>query len=99
MLRVKFLAAMTSLAGGVLLAQAPQAAPPADSGVVIRSETRVVLVDAVVTDKKGAYVRDLKQKDFKVYEDGKEQQIKSFAFEADPNSPLSTQPRYLILLF
>jgi VWFA-related protein len=59
----------------------------------------VVLVDAVVTDKKGAYVRDLKQKDFKVYEDGKEQQIKSFAFEADPNSPLSTQPRYLILMF
>jgi VWFA-related protein len=95
--RVKFLAATMCLAGGMLCAQ--QSPAPVDSGTVIRSETRVVLVDAVVTDKKGAYVRDLKQKDFKVYEDGKEQQIKSFAFEADPNSPLSTQPRYLILLF
>jgi VWFA-related protein len=103
--RVKFLAAMICLAGGVSVAQqsspqgSPQTPAPVDSGAVIRSETRVVLVDAVVTDKKGAYVRDLKQKDFKVYEDGKEQQIKSFAFEADPNSPLSTQPRYLVLMF
>jgi VWFA-related protein len=96
MRRVKFLTAIICLAGGMSSAQQT---PPVDSGTVIRSETRVVLVDAVVTDKKGAYVRDLKQKDFKVYEDGKEQQIKSFAFEADPNSPLSTQPRYLILLF
>lgn len=95
--RVKFLAAMICLAGGASVAQ--QNPAPVDSGAVIRTETRVVLVDAVVTDKKGAYVRDLKQKDFKVYEDGKEQQIKSFAFEADPNSPLSTQPRYLVLMF
>ena len=95
--RVKFLTGTICLAGGIALAQ--QNPAPVDSGTVIRSETRVVLVDAVVTDKKGGYVRDLKQKDFKVYEDGKEQQVKSFAFEADPNSPLSTQPRYLILLF
>src|SRR5271170_844604 len=95
--RVKLLTGIICLAGGMSLAQ--QSPAPVDSGTVIRSETRVVLVDAVVTDKKGAYVRDLKQKDFKVYEDGKEQQIKSFAFEADPNSPLSTQPRYLILMF
>jgi VWFA-related protein len=95
--RVKFLTGIICLVGGVSVAQ--QTPAPVDSGTIIRSETRVVLVDAVVTDKKGAYVRDLKQKDFKVFEDGKEQQIKSFAFEADPNSPLSTQPRYLILLF
>ena len=66
---------------------------------VIRTETRVVLVDAVVTDKKGAYVTDLAQKDFKVYEDGKEQAIKSFSFEADPNSPVANQKHYLMLLF
>jgi VWFA-related protein len=72
---------------------------PADSGTVIRTETRLVLVDAVVTDKKGAYVRDLTQKDFKVWEDNKEQQIKTFSFEADPNSPTSSQPRYLVLFF
>lgn len=77
---------------------APQAYP-ADPNAVIRVETNVVLVDAVVTDKKGNYVRDLKQKDFKVYEDGKEQTIKSFSFEADPASPLNSQPRYLVLFF
>src|SRR5579859_1379314 len=99
--RLKILAAIICLTGGTIfvhraLAQQPA---PADNGTVIKTETRVVLVDAVVTDKKGGYVRDLKQKDFKVYEDGKEMQIKSFTFEADPNSPLAQQPRYLVLLF
>ena len=94
--RMKFLFAMISLAGGVAYSQQPA---PADSGTIIKTETRVVLVDAVVSDKKGAYMRDLKQKDFKVFEDGKEMQIRSFAFEADPNSPTNSQPRYLILLF
>ena len=44
----------------------PQTAPP-----VIKSETRVVLVDAVVTGKKGEYIRDLTAKDFRVWEDNK----------------------------
>ncbi len=72
---------------------------PADPNNVLKVETNVVLVDAVVTDKKGNYVRDLKQKDFKVWEDNKEQQIKSFSFEADPASPLNSQPRYMVLFF
>jgi VWFA-related protein len=97
MQRIKFLAVTICVAAGIAVAQPTP--KPEDSGTVIRTETRIVLVDAVVTDKKGAYVTDLKQKDFKVYEDGKEQQIRSFAFEADPNSPLSTQPRYMVLLF
>ncbi len=72
---------------------------PADPNTVLKVETNVVLVDAVVTDKKGQYLRDLKQKDFKVWEDNKEQTIKSFSFEADPASPLNSQPRYLVLFF
>ena len=93
-----FLAAMAA----AQQAAAPQAAPqayPADPNSVIRVDTNVVLVDAVVTDKKGNYVRDLKQKDFEVFEDGKKQSIKSFSFEADPASPLNSQPRYLVLFF
>src|SRR5262245_5883734 len=78
-------------------AQEPQ--KPVDSGTVIKTETRVVLVDAVVTDKKGAYVRDPTQKHFKVYEDGKEQQIRSFTVEADPNSPMAQQPRFVVMVF
>ncbi len=55
-------------------AQAPDAAKPATpptpgteqavaTGTVIRTESRIVLVDAVVTDKKGKYVPDLTQND------------------------------------
>ena len=79
---------------------AQQAKPEAgDPNNVIQVETKIVLVDAVVTDKKGNYVRDLQQKDFKVYEDNKEQTIQSFTFEADPASPQANQPRYLVLFF
>jgi len=66
---------------------------------VIRTETRLVLVDSVVTDKKGNYIGDLTQKSFKVYEDNKEQPITSFAFEADPSGPNGAQKRYLVLFF
>src|SRR5271154_682223 len=66
---------------------------------VIRTEARVVLVDAVVTDKKGGYVRDLKQKDFRVWEDNKEQTINSFTFEADAASPANDRKHYLVLFF
>jgi VWFA-related protein len=73
--------------------------PPANTGTVIKTETRLVVVDAVVTDKKDNYVKDLKQKDFKVFEDGKDQSIKTFSYEADPMSPLNNQKHYLVLFF
>jgi VWFA-related protein len=90
---------------GLLRAQeAPpnQAQPnqtPADSGLLIQTETKQVLVDAIVTDKKGNYVSDLKAKDFHVQEDGKDQPIKSFSFEADPANGGSGRTHYLVLLF
>jgi VWFA-related protein len=69
------------------------------SNVVIRKESRLVLVDTVVTNKKGEYVRDLKQSDFKVYEDNKEQAISTFSTGSDPAIQASGQKRYLILFF
>ncbi len=87
---------------------APKDAPPSaqqnpteppQSSVVIRKESRLVLVDTVVTNKKGEYVRDLKQSDFKVYEDNKEQAISSFSTGSDPAIQASGQKRYLILFF
>ncbi|HUE20461.1 MAG TPA: VWA domain-containing protein, partial [Bryobacteraceae bacterium] len=81
-------------------ARAQDANAQASGGLpVIKSETRLVLVDAVVTDKKGQYVQDLEQKDFKVLEDNKEQTITSFSFEANPNSPNNKQQHYMVLLF
>src|SRR6202049_1655770 len=85
----------------VLLAQAQQPAPeaPAGDATTIRKETRLVLVDTVVNDKKGNYVRDLTAKDFRIWEDNKEQPIKDFSFEQDTASPDKAQPRYLVLFF
>ena len=70
-----------------------------DTGAIIRTETKLVLVDAVVTDKKGEYVHNLTAKNFKIFEDNKEQQLKSFSFEADPASPSNAPPRYIVLFF
>jgi VWFA-related protein len=70
-----------------------------DAPVVIRSETRLVLVDTVVTDKKGHYIRDLTDKDFKVWEDGREQALTSFSFEEYTGSTPNPQPHYLVLFF
>ena len=78
---------------------APAQQQPMPTGPVIRTESRVVLVDAVVTDKKGNYVHDLTQKDFKVYEDNKEQAVSSFSFGSDPSGPVSAQKHYMILFF
>ncbi len=78
---------------------AARAQAPADSGAVIRTETKLVLVDAVVTDKKGNYIRDLEAKDFKVWEDNKEQKVTSFSFEAGAAAANNAQKHYLVLFF
>src|SRR3954468_22329576 len=80
---------------------AQASSPQAQPGLIIRKESRLVLVDAVVTDKKGNYIRDLAQKDFKIYEDNKEQGIASFASGADVavQANANAQKHYLILFF
>ncbi len=75
------------------------ASPAATSAPTFHAETKLVLVDTVVTDKKGAYIHDLTAKDFRVYEDGKEQTIKSFSYEADPATPENSRPHYMVLFF
>jgi VWFA-related protein len=50
-------------------------------GTFIRSQTNVVLVDVRVWDKSGRAVSDLKQEDFRVFDDGKLQKITSFSLE------------------
>src|SRR5271166_3623219 len=74
--------------------------PPADTSTpVFKAETRLVLVDTIVTDKKGNYVTDLTAKDFKVWEDNKEQPIKSFSLESGSSAPSESHRHYLVLLF
>lgn len=64
----------------------------------IRTETRVVLVDTIVTDKQGDYVQNLTAKNFHVWEDNKEQKILSVGLEKGPATASSRQ-RYLVLFF
>ena len=78
------------------IAQNPDLHPVA----TIQSESRLVLVDTVVTDKKGNFVRDLTQKDFKVFDDNKEQTISTFSHEAgEAGGGSASRKHYTVLFF
>jgi VWFA-related protein len=85
---------------GVLSAQQTPAEIP---GITIRTSTRLVVVDVVVTDKKGQPITGLKAEDFTVEENGKKQKIASFtppgASRSGPQTPppgiLSNHPEFL----
>src|SRR5260370_6162283 len=84
----------------------PVPAPPAATeqqplqvGPTITKEARLVLVDTVVTDKKGKYPHDLTKNDFRVFEDNKEQTVVSFSTGADAAPPKNPQKHYLVLFF
>jgi len=110
-LSLVFAAFILCLAPACLRAQAPPpeqppagapAAAPADQQQlvpIIKKESRLVLVDAVVTDKKGAYVHDLRQADFKVFEDNKEQQVASFSSGADVAIQAANPQKHFLILF
>jgi VWFA-related protein len=94
---------LTSFAAIALMAtsawsQSQTPTQPAAPPTVIKTETKLVLVDVVATSKKGQYIDDLTQKNFRVWEDNKEQQIKTFSYGPDPSSP-DAGKRYLILYF
>jgi len=98
---LQFLPALAVLAFLLPGAAPGQSASSASSGAVdtIKVESRVVLVDTVVTDKKGNYIRDLAANDFKIWEDGKEQAVSSFSREETSSDPSGASKHYLVLFF
>jgi Ca-activated chloride channel family protein len=69
----------------------PAVPPPTDSfkiqkGQPIRTETQITLVGASVTDPLGRLVTGLQQENFRVFEDGVEQEIVRFSSEDVPVS-------------
>ena len=60
-------------------AQGAQGAPGQDQDAVVRINTQLVQVDAVVTDKKGVHVDNLAASDFELQVDGKPQSLSHFA--------------------
>ena len=78
------------LAGG---AQQQQPQPSPIDTPIFRSTVDVVEIDAFVVDKDGNPVTDLTEDDFEVLEDGKPQEITSFAVV---NIPIETTVRPVI---
>jgi VWFA-related protein len=70
-----------------------QEASSGEGSVTFKVTSELVLVSVTVRDRKGELVRDLKQSDFTVMEDGKTQRIQSFDMEDvdsyAPNAPQS----------
>jgi Ca-activated chloride channel family protein len=69
----------------------PAAPPPTDSfklkqGQPIRTETQITLVGASVTDPLGRLVTGLQQENFRIFEDGVEQEVVRFSSEDVPVS-------------
>jgi len=77
------------LAGGLGLAQAPPAAPPAelqDEVPFFSTETNLKVLHVTVLDKNGKLVTNIPRSAFKVYENGVEQPLKDFRREDVPVS-------------
>ena len=77
---------------------AAQTAPAAEPGPTIRATTTEVMLDVVVVDKHGKNVKNLKQGDLEVYEDGVKQPIASFRLagvhetQTQQSAPAATAP-------
>src|SRR5207253_1313131 len=65
---------------GTLFAQAPPK-PAAPQQSSIKVQVNEVIVPVTVTDEKGRFVSDLDQKDFRIFDEGKEQHIQFFTRE------------------
>lgn len=68
-----------------------KSAPVYESATVLKSITRLVVVDVVATDRNGV-VTDLKGEDFTVLEDGKEQKVRVFNFQQPRPLPAGSVP-------
>jgi VWFA-related protein len=88
-------AVLLSLLGAPLAAQT---GAPGAGDVKIMSETRLVLVDAVVTARKDEPVGGLTATSFHLFEDGKERPITAFqAHAGNAAGEIGRQPRFLLL--
>ena len=63
-----------------------------ESALILRSTTRLVQVEVVVRDGRGRPITGLKQGDFELREDGKQQQIRFFSDHADASTRTSDLP-------
>jgi VWFA-related protein len=73
--------------------QTPARQQPDPQDEIVRVSTNEIVLDAVVRDRKGRVVKDLKPTDFEVFEDGARQQVTSFHLVSrEPNAPAAGGP-------
>ncbi len=63
---------------------ATPATVPADDGEILRIETNLVTIPVSVFDRNGLYIPGLRQSDFKIFDDGVEQEIAYFGTSDKP---------------
>lgn len=83
-LKLSFALALLIFPGGSPLVQSQATKPQTESAAqepVLRIQTDLVQVHAVVRDKQGRLVTNLRQEDFEVYENGRRQEISFFSVE------------------
>src|SRR3989441_10714359 len=86
---------VASLVGSIASAQQVGTPPPApvlqtqkpEDVDVVRITSNLVQVDAVVTDKNGKLVTDLKPEEVEIFEDGHKQKITHFSFNLSESAP------------
>ncbi len=102
-LKALFLATVLCFVVAAQNDQPPAQQPkPSKDQDALRIETELVQIDAVVTDKQGKLIHDLKREDFELFEDGKKQTITHFAvgtakqparwLAMDKKRPANSQP-------
>lgn len=82
-------AALCIMAAQGTHAAAQNSTPGAEPGFQLKAESRLVLVNVVVRDKKGQPMEGLSKDDFKIFDRGKEQTIQQFEFEKGDEAPFS----------
>ncbi|HEX3143123.1 MAG TPA: VWA domain-containing protein, partial [Pyrinomonadaceae bacterium] len=79
---------LIALAGSIIAQQVGTLPPPPgqkpDDLDVVKITTNLVQVDAVVTDKNGKLVTDLKPEEVQIFEDNRPQKITHFLFSSSP---------------
>lgn len=65
----------------------PPPASPSSSNLTLHTSARLVDVDVVVYDHKGHPITDLKQSDFQIFDEGRQQTLRSFAQAAPETVP------------
>ena len=87
-------AVMVLASAAMLAAQEAQkpAAPPPSETPTFPAQVEQVIVDVVVTDKKGNPIKGLTKNDLSVSEDGVAQQVVSFEAVQVPSAPSEAPP-------